>query len=249
MSNAGTITTLTNSGTISGGAAAGSFGGAGGAGIRELRRDQTLTNSGRSRRLGGSGSSNGAPGDAIYSAGANASIGSIANSGSIVGNVEIDNQSNVTITGGSGKVFGSLTGGTIVIGNGNLTFGRRQYVPRRQRQVNGGAGTLTNMDPLQIAAPLTITGNFTQTAAGALDLDFAGDVSGQYGALTITELATLDGGLGIDLTDGFTLATGDSFDILTFAGLTGDFGSLALDGSACSVAAADFVESAAEACF
>ena len=79
------------------------------------------------------------------------------------------------------------------------------------------------MAPLQIAtlAPLTITGNFTQTAAGALGLDFAGDSSGQYGALTVTALATLDGGLGIDLTGGFTLTTGDSFDILDFGSLAG----------------------------
>ena len=41
--------------------------------------------------------------------------------------------------------------------------------------VNGGTGTVTNKDPLRIAAPLTITGNFTQTAAGVLGLDFAGD--------------------------------------------------------------------------
>ncbi len=54
-----------------------------------------------------------------------------------------------------------------------------------------------------------------------LGLDFAGDVLGQYGALTVTKLTTLDGGLAIDLTDGFTLATGDSFDILTFGGLAG----------------------------
>jgi hypothetical protein len=61
-------------------------------------------------------------GDAIFSAGANASIGSIANSGKIVGNVEIDNQGSVTVYGGTGKKFGSWTGGTITIGNGNLTF-------------------------------------------------------------------------------------------------------------------------------
>ena len=54
-----------------------------------------------------------------------------------------------------------------------------------------------------------------------LGLDFAGDVSGQYGALTVTKLTTLDGGLAIDLTDGFTLATGDTFDILAFGSLTG----------------------------
>ena len=66
-----------------------------------------------------------------------------------------------------------------------------------------------------------------------LGLDFAGDVSGQYGALTVTKLTTLDGGLSIDLTHGFTLAAGDSFDILGFGSLAGGFDGLALDGAAC----------------
>ena len=56
-----------------------------------------------------------------------------------------------------------------------------------------------------------------------LGLDFAGDVSGQYGALSVSKLTTLDGGLSIDLTGGFTLATGDTFDILAFGSLMGGF--------------------------
>ncbi len=91
---------------------------------------------------------------------------------------------------------------------------------------------MTNMGRLRLAAPETIAGNFTQTPAGVLGLDFAGDTSGEYGALTVTKLTTLDGGLAIDLIDGFTLATDDSFDILNFGGLTGNFDTLALDGVA-----------------
>ena len=73
-----------------------------------------------------------------------------------------------------------------------------------------------------------------------LGLDFAGDVLGQYGALTVTKLTTLDGGLAIDLTGGFTLAKGDTFDILAFGSLTGPgFDALALDGAACSSTRAD----------
>jgi PEP-CTERM motif len=111
----------------------------------------------------------------------------------------------------------------------------------RRVEVNGGAGTVINKGPLQIAtlAPLTITGSFTQTAAGALGLDFAGDVWGRYGALTVTKLTTLDGGLAIDLTNGFTLATHDSFDILGFGGHTGNFDALTLDGAACSSTGVD----------
>ncbi len=249
----GTIATLSNGGVIGGGngGSGANVGGAGGAGIANSGTIATLTNSGTisggnggdpqlgAGGAGGAGAPPGAPGDAIYSAGANASIGPITNTGRIIGNVEIDNQASVTITGGSGKAFGSLKGGTIVIGNGNLTFGGGNTFLGDNIEVDGGKGTVTNKDPLRVAQPLTITGNFTQTAAGVLGLDFAGDVWRQYGALTVTKLTTLDGGLAIDLTNGFTLATDDSFDILAFGDLTGNFASLALDGAACMAAGAD----------
>ena len=175
------------------------------------------------------------PGDAIYSAGKDASIGPITNSGQIIGNVEIDNQASVTVTGGSGKTFGSWTGGTITIGAGNLTFAGGNTALGDDVEVDGGKGTVINKGKLQIAtlAPLAITGNFTQTAAGVLGLDFAGDGLGQYGALTVTKVTTLDGRLNINLTNGFTLATDDTFDILAFGSLMGGFDALSLDGAAC----------------
>jgi hypothetical protein len=241
LANSGAIATLTNSGAIRGGHAAprGSGNATGGAGVLNSGTITTLTNSGVI--AGGSASAPGTatPGDAIYSAGSGARIGTIANSGSIIGNVVIDNQSKVTITGG-GETFGRWTGGTIMIGAGNLTFGGGNTFLGDNVEVDRGRGTVTNIDPLQIAAPQTITGNFTQAAAGALDLDFAGDVWGEYGALTITGLATLDGRLAIDLTNGFTLAAGDSFDILGFSGLAGPgFNALSLDGAACSARPTD----------
>jgi hypothetical protein len=196
-----------------------------------------LTNSGLIEGgAGGAGVTPGAAGDAIYSAGPHASIGPITNSGQIIGNVVIDNQANVTVHGGTGTTFGSWTRGVITIGAGNLTFAGGNTALGDNIEVNGGAGTVTNKGALKLAAPETIIGNFTQTAVGVLGLDFAGDVSGEYGALTVTKLTTLDGGLAIDLTHGFTLATGDTFDILGFASLAGGFTGLKLDGVACSSA-------------
>ena len=99
-----------------------------------------------------------------------------------------------------------------------------------------------NKGQLQIAtlAPLAITGSFVQTPTGALGLDFAGDSSGQYGALAISGSASLEGSLGIDLTNGFTLAKGDSFDILSYGSLKGPgFDALTLDGAACSSTVVD----------
>jgi hypothetical protein len=242
VANAGTITTLTNSAAISGGN--GGFGegrstGEGGAGIVNSGTIKTLTNSGTIHGgKGGSGAASGAP--AILSAGAGASIGLITNNGEIIGNVEIDDQAGVTVNGGTGKTFGRWTGGTVTIGNGDLTFAGGNTALRDNIVVNGGTGTVTNMDPLRIASPLQITGNFTQTDTGVLDLDFAGDVFGQYGALTVTKLATLDGLLSIDLTGGFKLSAGDNFDLLGFSHLAGPgFDALSLDGAACMAAAMD----------
>ena len=204
MSNAGTIYALTNSGLIEGG-------------------------------KGGTGpKGRGARGDAIDSTGAHASIGSITNTGQIVGNVVIDNQVSITVTGGSGKTFGRWTAGAITIGAGSLTFASGNTALGDDISVDGGAGTVINRGALRLTAPETIDGNFTQSKAGVLDLDFAGDVSGEYGALTVTKLTTLDGGLSIDLTNGFTLGAGETFDILGFASLSGDFTGLSLDGAACS---------------
>jgi hypothetical protein len=236
-----TIKTLANSGTISGGnGGSGGFGGTGGAGIMNSGTITTLINRGTiSGGAGGIGNPPGARGYAIHSAGANASIGTISNTGSIVGNVEIDDQSNVTIVNPTWK-YGSWTGGTIDIGNGNLTFGGGAALSRSfvgdDITVDGGAGTVFNKGRLQLASPITITGNYDQTAPARLGLTVAGDAPGDYGALAVTGLATLDGRLGIDLTDGFTLKAGDTFDdIFTSDGaLSGDFSHVWVDGSPCS---------------
>jgi hypothetical protein len=232
VSNSGTIGALTNSGTISGGA--GGFR-SGGAGVSNSGKIGALTNIGVIR---GGPSLAGPAGDAIYSAGANASIGPITNSGQIIGNVEIDNQTGVTIKGGSGATFGSLTGGAITIGNGNLTFASGNTDLGDSIAVNGGLGKVTNSGVLRLAASKTVTGNFAQSASGTFDSLMAGDSAGTYGSLTVTKLATLDGRLALNLTGGFTLAAGDSFDLFNFAGLnwtspTRDFRSLTLDGVGC----------------
>ena len=237
MSNAGTIATLSNSGAISGGgggaAGNGLYGGGGGAGVSNSGSIATLTNSGM---ISGGAGAAGAAGDAILSTG---SIGLIANSGQIVGDVEIDNQASVTVTGGTGATFGKWTGGTITIGAGDLVFAGGNTALGDNIVVDGGKGTVINNDPLMIAAPQSITGNFDQSATGALDFGLAGDLPGEYGSLAITGQATLDGGLGIDLTGGFTLSAGDSFDLMTFAGVTGDFAGFSLDGVACSAKSVD----------
>jgi hypothetical protein len=223
--NTGTIATLTNNGMIKVGQG-GPGGTVGPAGV---------DNKGTIGQLNNNGIIDGSE-FAILSTG---SIGPITNSGQIIGNVEIDNQATVFVSGGSGKTFGSLTGGTITIGNGNLAFVSGNTALGDNIVVNGGGGTVFNDDPLIISAPQTITGNYDQSAAGALDFGIAGDTTGQYGSLAITGFATLDGGLGLDLLDGFRLAAGDAFDFLSYGGFSGGFSNVSIDGTACTATGGD----------
>jgi hypothetical protein len=234
--NSGTITTLTNSGKISGGAgglrAASMVGpfvapgnGSAGAGV---------SNSGKIGAINNTGTIEGA-GFAISSTG---SIGPITNGGEMVGSILLNNQAGLEIQGGSGTTFGSLSGGAITIGNGDLTFASGNTALGDAINVDGGAGKVTNGGVLQLAASETLTGNFVQSTSGAFDSVIAGDAAGKYGSLTLTKLATLDGRLALDLTGGFTLAAGDSFDLFNFSSLswaspTGDFRTLTFDGVGC----------------
>ena len=123
LSNSGTIFALTNSGLIKGG------------------KDGT----------GPKG--DGAQGDAIDSGGGHASIGSITNTGQIVGNVVIHNQVSITVTGGSGTTFGRWTGGAITIGAGSLNFASGNTALGDDISVDGGSGIVANMGALRLAAP------------------------------------------------------------------------------------------------
>ena len=241
VANSGTIGSLVNRGFIGGGAGGAGLGpylpeGAGGAGVSNSGTIGSLVNSGTiTGGPGGAGPLPGPAGDAIYSAGANASIGSIGNRGQIIGNVEIDNQPNVTVTGGTGKTFGVWTGGTITIGAGNLTFAGGNTALADNVVVDLGAGTVFNNDPLRVTAPITINGDFDQGSTGALTFLVSGNAVGQYGTLAVTGTTSLDGGIGLDLASQFRLAAGDSFLVLMSAGaLSGEFGSVSVDGAACS---------------
>jgi hypothetical protein len=236
VSNSGTITKLINRGTITGGA--GGAGAADGAGVWNSGTIGKLINRG-TISPGGPG------GDAIHSAGAGASIGPIINSGAINGNVEIDDQASVTIKGGKGSTFGSWTGGTITIGNGDLTFAGGNTALADNIIVNGtggtlGGGTVYNNDPLMVSSPITITGNFdqTQTPNGELDFLLSSTTDPKAFQLTITGATSLADGLGVDLAPGFHLASGDTFDLLWSDGplmlAGGFFTSFSLDGGACA---------------
>ena len=205
-----------------------------------------LTNSGLIEGgAGGAGVTPGATGDAIYSAGAHASIGSITNSGRIIGNVVIDNQASVTVIGGSGKTFGNWRGGAITIGNGNLTFAGGNTEVDEDISVNGGAGTVTNSSVLRFAASEVINGNVrnngtVQVSAGKLEIE--GAVTGK-GKDNVSSSSHLEFDSGVS-----TAATRGNQDIdlvgrggtMTLVDPTGFYGKISDFGSSDKIHLKDF---------
>src|SRR5262249_28035351 len=71
---------------------------------------------------------------------------------------------------------------------------------------------------------LAITGTYTQTSAGSLNISLGGLTAGsQFGQLNVPKVATLDGVLNLALINGFVPNIGDSFKILTASSVTGTF--------------------------
>jgi hypothetical protein len=78
-----------------------------------------------------------------------------------------------------------------------------------------------------VAGVLIVTGDYTQTAAGVLNIALGGpDPDGPYDQLQIGGSATLDGTLNVGLIGGYTPQPGDTFGIVTFASATGNFATL-----------------------
>jgi hypothetical protein len=91
------------------------------------------------------------------------------------------------------------------------------------------SGDLRNAGEIHIGGPdaagsLTVFGNYTQTAFGALHIELGGLSAGaEYDSLTVTGTAALDGLLSVALIDGYVPNADDLFVILSFAAVKGDF--------------------------
>jgi RTX calcium-binding nonapeptide repeat (4 copies) len=119
---------------------------------------------------------------------------------------------NYSQSAGTTTVDGTLTAANVWLNGGNLN-GTGTIV-----------GNLTNaaiVTPGDAPGTLSIQGNYTQTAAGALDVNIAG--SAAYGQLAVSGTATLAGALNVALKNCFTPTAGASFPILTFAARSGNF--------------------------
>ncbi|WP_158906077.1 autotransporter domain-containing protein [Burkholderia sp. L27(2015)] len=210
----GTIGTLTNSGMINGAqtgiknAIAGTIG--------------TLINSGV---ISG-------PDNALYN-GASGSIGLITNSGMIAGNITNLSSNDLSISGGTGTIFGTLTGfgggstiGTITNTSSNVAFGSGNLLLNDNVNVGSNAVSNTGTAVLQVNRPVTITGNYNQGAGATLQIGVAsgattlGSITDTgYGRLVVTGNSMIASGSSVTLqSNGFAFAAGQRYVVVDTAG-------------------------------
>ena len=160
------------------------------------------------------------------------------------GSLTIKNSRNLTNTSALSN------GGTVVIGPGASTLtanpGYTQTAGTTRLEggtlasttlvdIQGGSltgsGTVSGnlMNAGQVgpgASPggISVTGNYTQTAAGQFTSELGGLTSGtQYDVLTVSGTASLNGNLTASLINSFQPVPGDLFDVLTCASRSGTF--------------------------
>ncbi|HJQ99505.1 MAG TPA: hypothetical protein VJ826_14415, partial [Candidatus Polarisedimenticolaceae bacterium] len=76
---------------------------------------------------------------------------------------------------------------------------------------------------------LALTGNYTQSASGSLDVQIGGHTAGtEYDQITVTGSATFAGAVNVTLANGFVPVGGDSFTLMTYASSTGAFSTSSL---------------------
>jgi outer membrane autotransporter protein len=140
----------------------------------------------------------------------NATITTLINSGTIAGNIINNSTRAQTISGGTGSVFGTLTGLNGAIGlisntHSNWVFGGGNLL--LNDNINVGTNKVINSaGVLQLNNHINITGNYQQSAAATLNIGVGsnaianGAISDSgYGRLIVSGAAVIDAGSSVDL--------------------------------------------------
>lgn len=179
--------------------------------------------------------------------------GTITNTGKIELSGPSANTSNVN----GGQIQQTAAGAEIVIPAGT------KLNPGAPVQLNagtlGGAGTVTGtvenlggvVKPGESPGTLTLGGSYVQGSGGKLEIEIGGTGAGQFDALAVGGVATLDGTLALIPTSGYagTSAIGDSVGFLTYGGsVVGQFAETTVSPSlSCPKALATSNDSGAKA--
>jgi uncharacterized protein with beta-barrel porin domain len=228
INNAGSaIGTLSNSGTISGGTQAGIVNSGGTIGTLTnsgvLRGSIGIANSGSIGTLSNGGTIQGPT--AIFNA-STGMLGPIVNSGLIAGDIVNQSSQTLTIGGGSGTTFGTLTGasgaidsadqGAITSTASNLVFASGNLL--LNDAINVGSNTvIISGATLKVVNPVAITGAYQQTGGGIVAQAAS---ASSYGYLNVSRDATVANATIVITGSG--LVGGTSFTIVR-AGGTGSY--------------------------
>ncbi len=124
---------------------------------------------------------------------------------------------------------------TLTVRNGGLVSCGGPFSIGAKGTLNGDgtiSGAVSNggvVAPGSTVGALHVSGSYTQTAAGKLQIELSGTTPGtQFDRLTVTGAVTLGGTLQVSLTGGFTPTIGNSFDVLDWGTLSGTFSTLVL---------------------
>jgi YVTN family beta-propeller protein/autotransporter-associated beta strand protein len=119
-------------------------------------------------------------------------------------------------------VYGALTASDVNVGQSALFMGTGVV---KGNVINSGM-----VAPGASVGRLTVNGNYTQNASGALRVEVAGSAPGQYDVLAVNGHASLAGTLQLVSVGGFTLRSGDQIAFLTASnGVSGTFGNVESD--------------------
>jgi outer membrane autotransporter protein len=160
-------------------------------------------------------------------------LSSFTNTGTIAGSIINLSTTALTINGGTGTIFGTLTGsinsgtniGTID-SVGNVIFGSGNQLLNDNISVNSGSGTVTNSGVLQVNNPVTITGNYVQDSGASLIIGVSSTASfgtgltdTGYGRLVVNGNAVIASGSTVTLkTLGYSFAQGQRYVVVASNG-------------------------------
>ena len=163
------------------------------------------------------------------STGGTSTVAAVNNAGSLIIGLGINTTGNLTVTGNYNQTAGiTQIDGTLSVAGPNgitLTGGALQGSGSITANITNTSGTVA---PGDFPGQLSITGNYTQGASGALNILIAGPAAAsQFDVLNLTGSATLAGTLDLTFTPGFDPSFGDTFTFLTTGGNdTGQFDTL-----------------------
>ena len=133
-----------------------------------------------------------------------------------------------TQTGGTTTVDGVLSASGGINIQGGFLYGNALTKTGTEGTLIGAVdltgGTLNPGNAVKLLGTIDITGSFTESGAGILNIDLDGTVAGtKYDVLNVSGTAALGGTIDFVLNAAFKPVVGDTWDVLNYASETGSF--------------------------